>query len=115
VAVALFPHLISNYHAYQLAFVGIYFIALLGLNILTGYSGQISLGHGAFMGLGAYTTAILTTHHDVRDLWTIPLGGLVAGGAGFLFGFPALRLAGVYLAVATLDMQNVLEHLAMTI
>jgi len=112
VAVALFPHLISNYHAYQLAFVGIYFIALLGLNILTGYSGQISLGHGAFMGLGAYTTAILTTHHGVRDLWTIPLGGLVAGGAGFLFGFPALRLAGVYLAVATFALPIALASLA---
>ena len=64
------------------------------------------------MGLGAYTTAILTTHHGVRDLWTIPLGGLVAGGAGFLFGFPALRLAGVYLAVATFALPIALASLA---
>ncbi len=101
VVVAVLPRVMSNYHAYQFAFVGIYFIALTGLNLLTGYSGQISLGHGAFMGLGAYTTAILTVNHGWRDLWTIPLAGLVAGVAGYLFGLPALRLAGVYLALAT--------------
>ncbi len=112
VFVALLPQLVSNYHAYQLAFVGIYFIALLGLNILTGYSGQISLGHGAFMGIGAYTTAILTVDHGMRDLWTIPLGGLVAGTVGFLFGFPALRLAGVYLALATFALPIALSSLA---
>lgn len=110
--IVLMPQLVSNYHAYQLAFVGIYFIALLGLNILTGYSGQISLGHGAFMGIGAYTTAILTVHHGMRDLWTIPLGGLVAGTVGFLFGFPALRLAGVYLALATFALPIALASLA---
>ena len=112
VLLALAPRFVSNYHAYQLAFVGIYVIALLGLNILTGYSGQISIGHGAFMGIGAYTTAILTVHHGMRDLWTIPLGGLVAGAAGFLFGFPALRLAGVYLAVATFALPIALASLA---
>ncbi len=101
IAVAVVPWFVSNYHAYQFALVGIYFIALLGLNILTGYSGQISLGHGAFMGLGAYTTAILTMHHGWNDLATIPVAGLVAGGGGYLFGLPALRLAGVYLALAT--------------
>ena len=92
--VALMPRFVSDFHARELAYVGIYFIALVGLNILTGYSGQISLGHGAFMGIGAYTTAILTVHHGVRDLWTIPLAGLVAGVGGYLFGLPALRLAG---------------------
>ena len=96
----------------QLALVAIYFVALLGLNILTGYSGQVSLGHGAFMALGGYTTAILvsdqglklggyTFSNDLRDLYTIPLAGLVAGVAGFLFGLPALRLTGLYLALAT--------------
>jgi len=99
--VALLPRLISEYRAFQLTYVGIYFIAILGLNILTGYSGQISLGHGAFMALGAYTTAALTFHAGWRDLWTIPIAGLVAGAAGFLFGFPALRFSGVYLALAT--------------
>jgi branched-chain amino acid transport system permease protein len=110
--VAFMPQLVSDYHSYQLGFVGIYFIALLGLNILTGYSGQISLGHGAFMGIGAYTTAILTVHHGVSDLLTIPLGGLVAGLVGFLFGFPALRLAGVYLALATFALPIALASLA---
>ena len=81
--------------------MGVYFIALLGLNIVTGYTGQISLGHGAFMAVGGYTTAILVADHGVRDLWTIPIAGLVAGIAGFLVGVPALRLSGLYLALVT--------------
>ena len=81
--------------------MGVYFIALLGLNIVTGYTGQISLGHSAFMAIGGYTTAILVADHGVRDLWTIPIAGLVAGAAGFLVGLPALRLSGLYLALAT--------------
>jgi branched-chain amino acid transport system permease protein len=111
IVVAVLPYFVSDYHSYQLALVGIYFIALLGLNILTGYSGQISLGHGAFMALGAYTTAILTVNHGWRDLWTIPLAGLVAGIAGYLFGLPALRLAGVYLALATFALPIALASL----
>jgi branched-chain amino acid transport system permease protein len=81
--------------------MGVYFIALLGLNIVTGYTGQISLGHSAFMAIGGYTSAILVVDHGVRDLWTIPIAGLVAGAAGFLVGLPALRLSGLYLALAT--------------
>ena len=99
--VVLLPQVISGFRAFQFANVGIYFIALLGLNVLTGYTGQISLGHGAFIAIGAYTTAALVVHQGVRDLWTIPVAGLVAGVAGLLFGFPALRLSGVYLALAT--------------
>ena len=106
------PRFLSDFRASQAALVGVYFVALLGLNVLTGYSGQVSLGHGAFMALGAYTTAILvsdqglklfghTFSSDVRDIWTIPLAGLVAGVAGVLFGIPALRLSGLYLALAT--------------
>ena len=95
------PHWLSDFHASEVAYVGIYFIAILGLNILTGYTGQISLGHGAFMAIGGYTTAIMVGHHNVRDLWTITLAGLIAGGAGLLFGVPALRLSGLYLALAT--------------
>jgi branched-chain amino acid transport system permease protein len=98
---AVLPHWLSDFHASEVAYVGIYFIAILGLNILTGYTGQISLGHGAFMAIGGYTTAIMVGHHNVRDLWTIPLAGLIAGGAGLLFGIPALRLSGLYLALAT--------------
>ena len=114
--VLLLPRLpwVSDFRAQQFAYVGIYFIALLGLNLLTGVTGQISLGHGAFMLIGGYTTAILMSNEDpplelaghlftgdMRDIWTIPIAGLVAGLAGFLFGFPALRLTGLYLALAT--------------
>jgi len=98
---AVLPHWLGDFRASQVAYVGIYFIAIMGLNILTGYTGQISLGHGAFMAIGGYTTAIMVGHHNVRDLWTIPLAGLIAGAAGLLFGIPALRLSGLYLALAT--------------
>ena len=101
VVVALGPRFISSYHALEWSQVAIYFIALIGLNVLTGYSGQISLGHGAFMAIGGYTSAILIAHHHVRDVWTIPLAGLVAGAVGLAFGLPALRLTGLYLALAT--------------
>jgi branched-chain amino acid transport system permease protein len=100
-ALVLAPLVVTHYRTYQLALVGIYLISLVGLNLLTGYAGQISLGHGAFMGIGAYTTAILSVDHGVRDLWTIPLAGLVAGAIGVAFGVPATRFAGPYLALAT--------------
>jgi branched-chain amino acid transport system permease protein len=101
-AVALvLPSFVSEFRAQQFAYVSIYLIALLGLNVLTGYTGQISLGHGAFMAIGGFTTAILMADHGVKDVWTIPIAGLVAGIAGFLFGIPALRLSGLYLALAT--------------
>ncbi len=101
VVIAVLPLLVSDFRQFQLAYVGVYFIAILGLNLLTGYSGQISLGHGGFMMIGAYTTAILSVDHGVKDVWTIPLAGLVAGLGGLVFGFPALRFRGVYLALAT--------------
>jgi branched-chain amino acid transport system permease protein len=101
VLVAVVPLVVSEFRAQELAYVAIYLIAIIGLNVLTGYTGQISLGHGAFMALGGYTTAILMADHGVKDIWTIPLAGLVAGVAGFLFGIPALRLSGLYLALAT--------------
>jgi branched-chain amino acid transport system permease protein len=99
--VALLPARLSHFHTYQFAFVGVYFIAIVGLNVLTGYSGQISLGHGAFMAIGAYTTAILSVNYHVGIYWTIPCAGVITGLIGFAFGFPALRLSGVYLALAT--------------
>jgi branched-chain amino acid transport system permease protein len=103
--VAIVPRLVGDFTVYEFAIVGMYFIALLGLAILTGYSGQISLGHGAFMAVGGYTTAILSVDgiygHQIRDLWTIPIAGLVAGVAGLLVGVPALRLSGLYLALIT--------------
>jgi branched-chain amino acid transport system permease protein len=99
--VVVLPHWLSDARAAELARAGCFFIAILGLNLLTGYTGQISLGHGALMAVGAYTTAILTANHGLRDLWTIPLAGLVAMAAGFVLGLPALRLSGLYLALAT--------------
>jgi branched-chain amino acid transport system permease protein len=101
VAVVVAPMLSSHYRTFQLAFVGIYLIALLGLNILTGLTGQISLGHGAFMGVGAYTTTILVVDHGWLDFWTLPVAGIIAGLAGLAFGLPATRFAGPYLALAT--------------
>jgi branched-chain amino acid transport system permease protein len=111
VVVAVLPHFIGIFRTTQLTYVGVFAIALIGLNILTGIAGQISLGHGAFMALGAYTTGILSVNHGVNELLTIPLGGLVAGIVGFLFGFPALRLAGVYLALATFGLAVVIPAL----
>jgi branched-chain amino acid transport system permease protein len=95
------PSFVSDFRASELAQVGIFFVAILGLNVLTGYTGQISLGHGALMAVGGYTAAILISDHGVKDVYTIALAGLVAGAAGFLFGVPALRLSGPYLALAT--------------
>jgi len=103
-AVAVFllvPHLVSDFHSRDLAGAGVFFIAIVGLNLLTGYTGQISLGHGALMAIGGYTTAALVVHEHWRDVWTIPLAGLAAGIVGFLIGIPALRLSGLYLALAT--------------
>ncbi|MFL5964802.1 MAG: branched-chain amino acid ABC transporter permease [Gaiellaceae bacterium] len=95
------PFMLNDVGTGQLATVGAYFIAILGLDILIGHSGQISLGHGAFMAVGAYTTAILMANHGVRDLWTIPIAAGVAGATGFLAGGAALRLSGRYLALVT--------------
>jgi branched-chain amino acid transport system permease protein len=97
----LLPHLVSDFHSGDLAEAGAYFIAIAGLNLLTGYTGQISLGHGALMAIGAYTTAALVVHEHWRDVWTIPLAGIAAGIVGFIVGIPALRLSGLYLALAT--------------
>ena len=89
----------------QLAYVAIYLIALIGLNVLTGYTGQISLGHGAFMAIGGYTTAILMAGRArrVRERTSGRSRSPASSPAssGFLFGFPALRLSGLYLALAT--------------
>ncbi len=98
----LLPLGMSGYRTFQLTQVLVYAIALMGLNVLTGYNGQISLGHGAFYALGAYTAAIMMDRWGVPYFWTIPAAGVVCLIAGFLFGLPALRLEGLFLAVATL-------------
>lgn len=101
VVVLVLPAFVNDFRAQQLAYVGIYLVALVGLNILTGYTGQISLGHGAFMAIGGYTSAILMVDHGVKDIVTIPIAIVVSGAVGVLFGLPAARLSGLYLALAT--------------
>ncbi len=103
-AACALPFLMSGFRLFQFTQVFIYAMALLGLNILTGYNGQISLGHGAFYALGAYTTAILIDKAGVNYALTIPAAGLLCLVAGFLFGIPALRLEGLYLALATFSL-----------
>src|SRR5256884_2728104 len=97
----LLPFALSDYRTFQFTQVGAYAIALLGLNMLTGYNGQISLGHGAFYALGAYTTAIMIDRWSVPYPLTVVAAGVLCLAAGFLFGIPALRLEGLYLALAT--------------
>ncbi|HEY7204822.1 MAG TPA: branched-chain amino acid ABC transporter permease [Methylomirabilota bacterium] len=101
---ATLPFFMSGFRLFQFTQVLIYAIALLGLNMLTGYNGQFSLGHGAFYGIGAYTTAIMIDRWDVGYGWTIVAAGLVCLIVGFLFGRPALRLEGLYLALATFSL-----------
>jgi branched-chain amino acid transport system permease protein len=110
VAVVL-PFTLSNYHVFELTLVMIYAIAVLGLNILTGYNGQISLGHGGFFAAGAYTAAILMHRYGV-PYWATPLpAALVCFALGVLFGLPALRFEGPYLALVTLAMAVAMPQL----
>jgi branched-chain amino acid transport system permease protein len=98
---AALPFLLSDYHVSLVAQVGIFFIAILGLNILTGYTGQISIGHGAFMAIGGYTTAVLSRDHHTNLVVTMLLAFAICFVVGLIVGLPALRLSGVYLALVT--------------
>lgn len=117
VAVAVFPYLytwpffgafLDPFRTFQATRFGLWLIILLGLNLLTGYSGQISLGHAALVAVGAYVTAVLMTQgfigQDVPVAVAVLAAGLVTGALAFLLGAPALRLSGPYLAIATLAM-----------
>jgi branched-chain amino acid transport system permease protein len=95
------PFLLSGYHQGIASSVAIYFIAILGLNVLTGYTGQISIGHGAFMMIGGYTTVLLSHDQHWNLIATLPVAAAITFGCGLLVGLPALRLSGVYLALAT--------------
>ena len=110
------PFFVANYRVFQMTLVLAYSIALLGLNMLTGYNGQISLGHGSFYAIGAYTAAILMDKAGWPYWATVPVAGAVCFGVGFLFGLPALRLEGLYLALATFAlgfaMPQILKHKA---
>ena len=113
------PLFVKNFIIFQMTMVLIYAIAILALNLLTGGSGQFSLGQSAFYAVGAYTAGILMEHLGVNYVLTIPAAGIICFIFGFLFGFPALRLSGVYLALATFALAvampqilklNVFEH-----
>ena len=99
---AVFPFLFKNYFVYVANYVAINIIVVLGLNILVGYTGLISLGHAGFFAIGAYGTVILMTRLSMPFLMALPLAALVAALFGFLLGLPALRLEGPYLTIATL-------------
>ena len=97
---------------YYLSILNLIFIAVvgaLGLNILVGYTGQISIGHGAFMSVGAYTAANLAVRLGLPFWLTLPAGGLMAALIGVLVGIPSLRIKGLYLAIATLAGQLIIE------
>jgi branched-chain amino acid transport system permease protein len=98
---AALPFMLSSYNVSLAAQVGIFFVAVLGLNILTGYSGQISIGHGAFMAIGGYTTAVMSRDHHTNLVLTMLMAFAICFVLGLVLGLPALRLSGVYLALAT--------------
>src|SRR5262249_45161656 len=110
VACAL-PFVLSGVRVVQWTHVCISSLALLVLNIVTGYNGQFSLGHGAFYAVGAYTTAIMIDKWNVGYGWTIPIAGVLCLVVGFLFGWPALRLEGLYLALATFSLALALPQI----
>jgi branched-chain amino acid transport system permease protein len=105
------PLFVKNFIIFQLTTVLIYGIAVLALNILTGGSGQFSLGQSAFYAVGAYTSAILIEHANMNYALTLPIAGLTCFAFGFLFGLPALRLSGVYLALATFALATAMPQL----
>jgi len=104
------PFISSPYALYILNSMGIYAIAAIGLNLLIGYTGQISLGHGAFFGVGAYTAAILATKGGVPFLLTVPIAGIASAAVGMIFGLPSARLKHLYLCIATLAGQFIIEY-----
>ena len=110
--VLFFAVLPLTLHEYYLSIVNLIAIAVvgaLGLNILVGYTGQISIGHGAFMSVGAYTAANLAVRLDCPFWLAVPLGGLMAALVGAVVGVPSLRIKGLYLAIATLAGQLIIE------
>lgn len=104
------PFLVSPYMLYVINTIGIAAIAAIGLNILVGYTGQISLGHGAFFGVGAYAAAVLATRFGVGFYLAIPAAGVVTALVGMIFGIPSGRLKGLYLTIATLAGQFIIEY-----
>jgi branched-chain amino acid transport system permease protein len=111
VLLVLAPLFVKNFIIFQMTMWLIYAIAVLALNILTGGSGQFSLGQSAFYAVGAYTSAILMEHFNVNYALTLPISGVICFGLGYVFGQPALRLSGVYLALATFALATAMPQL----
>ena len=107
------PFILSDYNVSLAARVGIFFIAVLGLDILTGYTGQISIGHGAFMAIGGYTTAVMSRDHNTNLVVTMLMAFAICFVVGVLVGLPALRLSGVYLALVTFALAVCVPQLAL--
>jgi branched-chain amino acid transport system permease protein len=105
------PLFVKNFIIFQMTMLLVYGLAVLALNILTGGSGQFSLGQSAFYAVGAYTSAILMEHAGVNYALTLPAAGVICFAFGFLFGQPALRLSGVYLALATFALATAMPQL----
>ena len=105
----IFPFVANAYYLYVANMIGFAVIAAVGLNLLTGFTGQISLGHAAFVGVGAYASAILVTRLGFSFWLSIPFAGLVAALAGMIIGIPSLRVKGLYLCIATLAAQFIFE------
>jgi len=110
VFLSVLPWLSGPYFLSLVSMVAITIISVHGLNILTGYCGQISLGHAAFMGIGAYTSAILVTKCGLPFWLALPCAGLVAALIGIIFGLPSLRIKGLYLALATLAAHYIIMY-----
>jgi branched-chain amino acid transport system permease protein len=108
VLICFAPYLFNEYWLSLLIQIGIYGIAALGLNVLVGFTGQISIGHAAFFLFGAFSSAYLSTKIGVPAFFAIPLSGVVTALVGLIFGLPAARLKGLYLAIATLAAQYIL-------
>jgi branched-chain amino acid transport system permease protein len=102
----LVPHALSEFYVGEMSFVLIYSIAGVGLMLLTGYTGLVSLGHAAFLGIGAYANAILLSL-GVPFVLSLPLAGLISAAAGVAIGIPTLRMSGLYLAIATLSFGSI--------
>jgi branched-chain amino acid transport system permease protein len=109
VAALVFPFVAGDYLLYLANLMGVLAIAALGLNILTGFTGQISLGHAAFMGVGGFGAAFLASRLGVPFWLAVPAGGAMACLAGVVVGVPSLRIKGLYLAIATLAAQVIAE------
>jgi branched-chain amino acid transport system permease protein len=107
----VFPFVADAYMLYVANMIGFAIIAAVGLNLLTGFTGQISLGHAAFVGVGAYTSAILVTRLGFSFWLSIPFAGLVAALTGMIIGIPSLRVKGLYLCIATLAAQFIFEFI----